>query len=137
MTIGIGGWGARRKPMALVREILRSPLKDLTVVSYGGPDVGLLTVTVYRERGSGTTPEPLEDADAVAVTRGVLPARPPANVGALRAQLNESLVTRGIVEVDEKKELPSKVKFVEGLWDKANPVMSAVARYYKPQGGKN
>jgi len=42
MTIGIGGWGARRKPMALVREILRSPLKNLTVVSYGGPDVGLL-----------------------------------------------------------------------------------------------
>jgi glutaconate CoA-transferase subunit A len=42
MTLGIGGWGARRKPMALVREILRSPLKDLTVVSYGGPDVGLL-----------------------------------------------------------------------------------------------
>jgi glutaconate CoA-transferase subunit A len=28
--------------MALVREILRSPVKDLTVVSYGGPDVGLL-----------------------------------------------------------------------------------------------
>ncbi|MBP1685618.1 MAG: 3-oxoadipate CoA-transferase subunit A/glutaconate CoA-transferase subunit [Deltaproteobacteria bacterium] len=42
MTIGIGGWGSRRKPMALVREILRAPLKDLTVVSYGGPDVGLL-----------------------------------------------------------------------------------------------
>jgi glutaconate CoA-transferase subunit A len=42
MTIGIGGWGSRRKPMALVREILRSPLKDLTIVSYGGPDVGLL-----------------------------------------------------------------------------------------------
>ena len=42
MTIGIGGWGARRKPMALVREILRSPLRDLTVVAYGGPDVGLL-----------------------------------------------------------------------------------------------
>ena len=42
MTIGIGGWGSRRKPMSLVREILRSPLRDLTVVSYGGPDVGLL-----------------------------------------------------------------------------------------------
>jgi len=42
MTIGIGGWGARRKPMALVREILRSSLVDLTVVSYGGPDVGML-----------------------------------------------------------------------------------------------
>lgn len=42
MTIGIGGWGSRRKPMALVRAILRTPVKDLTVVSYGGPDVGLL-----------------------------------------------------------------------------------------------
>ena len=42
MTLGIGGWGPRRKPMALVREILRSPLKDLTVVAYGGPDVGML-----------------------------------------------------------------------------------------------
>jgi len=42
MTVGIGGWGSRRKPMALVREILRSPLKDLTIVAYGGPDVGLL-----------------------------------------------------------------------------------------------
>lgn len=45
MTIGIGGWGSRRKPMALVREILRSPLRDLTIVSYGGPDVGLLCAT--------------------------------------------------------------------------------------------
>lgn len=42
MTVGIGGWGPRRKPMALVREILRSDLKDLTVVAYGGPDVGML-----------------------------------------------------------------------------------------------
>lgn len=42
MTIGIGGWGPRRKPMALVRAVLRSDLKDLTLVSYGGADVGLL-----------------------------------------------------------------------------------------------
>jgi glutaconate CoA-transferase subunit A len=42
MTIGIGGWGSRRKPMALVRAILRSDLTDLTIVSYAGPDVGLL-----------------------------------------------------------------------------------------------
>jgi glutaconate CoA-transferase, subunit A len=42
MTIGIGGWGSRRKPMALVRAIARSDLRELTVVSYGGPDVGLL-----------------------------------------------------------------------------------------------
>ncbi|RJO71280.1 CoA transferase subunit A [Nocardia panacis] len=42
MTIGIGGWGSRRKPMALVRAILRSEITDLTVVGYGGPDLGLL-----------------------------------------------------------------------------------------------
>src|SRR5256714_5787062 len=42
MTIGIGGWGSRRKPMALVRALCRSSVKDLRVVSYGGPDVGLL-----------------------------------------------------------------------------------------------
>lgn len=42
MTIGFGGWGPRRKPMAIVREILRSEVKDLTVVSYGGPEVGML-----------------------------------------------------------------------------------------------
>ena len=42
MTVGIGGWGSRRKPMALVRALLRSPVRDLTIVSYGGPEVGLL-----------------------------------------------------------------------------------------------
>jgi glutaconate CoA-transferase subunit A len=42
MTIGIGGWGSRRKPMSIIRAILRSDLADLTVVSYAGPDLGLL-----------------------------------------------------------------------------------------------
>lgn len=42
MTIGIGGWGSRRKPMSLVRAIARSALRDLHVVTYGGPDAGLL-----------------------------------------------------------------------------------------------
>ncbi|KQX17469.1 MULTISPECIES: CoA transferase subunit A [unclassified Sphingomonas] len=45
MTIGIGGWATRRKPMALVRALARSKVRDLTVVSYGGPDVGLLAAS--------------------------------------------------------------------------------------------
>ncbi len=45
MTIGIGGWGSRRKPMSIVRAIIRSDLKDLTVVAYGGPEIGLLAAT--------------------------------------------------------------------------------------------
>jgi glutaconate CoA-transferase subunit A len=50
MTIGIGGWGSRRKPMALVRAILRSRLRDLTIVSYAGPDVGLLVASGQARR---------------------------------------------------------------------------------------
>ena len=42
MTIGIGGWGSRRKPMAFVRALLRTDVTDLTIVTYGGPDLGLL-----------------------------------------------------------------------------------------------
>jgi glutaconate CoA-transferase, subunit A len=40
MTIGIGGWGSRRKPMAFIRALLRTDVTDLTVVTYGGPDLG-------------------------------------------------------------------------------------------------
>jgi len=50
MTIGIGGWGSRRKPMALVRAILRSTLRDLVIVSYAGPDVGLLVASGQARR---------------------------------------------------------------------------------------
>ena len=42
MTLGIGGWGSRRKPMSIVRAILRSDLTDLHLVTYGGPEVGML-----------------------------------------------------------------------------------------------
>jgi glutaconate CoA-transferase subunit A len=42
MTVGIGGGGSRRTPMAVVRALVRAGRKDLTLVTYGGPDVGLL-----------------------------------------------------------------------------------------------
>src|SRR5690606_12083639 len=46
MTIGIGGWATRRKPMALIRAIARSSLKDLTLMAgFGGPEVGMLATT--------------------------------------------------------------------------------------------
>lgn len=41
-TLGIGGWGSRRKPMALVKALLRSDVTDLHLVTYGGPEVGIL-----------------------------------------------------------------------------------------------
>ena len=54
MTLGIGGWGSRRKPMALVRALLRSDVTDLTVVSYGGPDVGMLGYALGPRVGAVT-----------------------------------------------------------------------------------
>ncbi|MGH9234881.1 MAG: CoA transferase subunit A [Acidimicrobiales bacterium] len=42
MTVAIGGWASRRKPLAIVRAIVRSDVRDLTVVTHGGPDLGLL-----------------------------------------------------------------------------------------------
>src|SRR6266480_4806162 len=51
MTIGVGGWGSRRKPMSLIRAIARSPVTDLTLVGYGGPDVGLLCRAGKVKRG--------------------------------------------------------------------------------------
>lgn len=42
MTIGVGGWASRRKPMAIIEGIVRSDLRDLTIVSFAGPDLGML-----------------------------------------------------------------------------------------------
>jgi len=41
-SIVIGGWGPFRKPMALIREIVRSPVNDLTILSFAGMDLDLL-----------------------------------------------------------------------------------------------
>ena len=77
MTVGIGGWGPRRKPMALVRAMLRSDLKDLTIVSWGGADVGLLAragkirKVVYAFVSLDTVP--LEPNFAFARQQGLIP----------------------------------------------------------------
>ena len=41
-TVLLGGWGASRKPMAIVRELVRTNLKDLTLVTMGGLDADFL-----------------------------------------------------------------------------------------------
>ncbi|MEV0122566.1 CoA-transferase [Streptomyces sp. NPDC050703] len=77
MTLGIGGWGSRRKPMALVRALLRSDVTDLTLVSYGGPDVGLLAAAgrVRKLVTAFTTLDsiPLEPHFRAARERGAFP----------------------------------------------------------------
>src|SRR6476660_4335776 len=73
MTIGIGGWGPRRKPMALVRAILRSDLNDLTVVSYVGllGRAGKVRRLVYGFVSLDTVP--LEPLFAQARQAGTIP----------------------------------------------------------------
>ncbi len=80
MTIGIGGWGSRRKPMSIVRAILRSDLTDLTVVSYAGPDLGLLCAAGKVKRAvyafASLDSIPLEPHFRVARQAGVIEDEP-------------------------------------------------------------
>src|SRR3990172_3966876 len=41
-TVGMGGGWGQRRPMAAVRALARSSAKDLRLVAWGGPDVGIL-----------------------------------------------------------------------------------------------
>ncbi|MFN8089714.1 MAG: CoA-transferase [Mycobacterium sp.] len=80
MTIGIGGWGSRRKPMAFVRALLRTDVTDLTVVTYGGPDLGLLCAagkvsTAYYGFVSLDSPPFYDPWFAKARTTGAIVAR--------------------------------------------------------------
>ena len=49
MTIGIGGWGSRRKPMSLVREIIRSDLNLLLFLAGRQYKVMRYILDCYRE----------------------------------------------------------------------------------------
>lgn len=91
MTIGIGGWGSRRKPMAFVRALLRTDVTDLTVVTYGGPDLGLLCAAgkvkrVYYGFVSLDSPPFYDPWFARARTTGAIEARE-MDVGMLRCGL--------------------------------------------------
>ncbi len=90
MTIGIGGWGSRRKPMALVRAVVRSGAKDLTVVSFGGPDVGILCAT-----GQATTVvHGFVSLDSIAIDPHFAAAR---QAGRIRSvELDEAMLVSGL-----------------------------------------
>ena len=90
MTIGIGGWGSRRKPMALVRALVRSGVRGLTVVSFGGPDLGVLCATGQAKRvvfGFATL-------DSIAVEPHFAAARQAGGVDVV--ELDESLLVSGL-----------------------------------------
>ncbi len=97
MTVGIGGWGSRRKPMALVRAILRTDLPDLTIVSYGGPDVGLLCAAGKVKRL--TSRVRLARLDPA---RAVLPAARQRGGGIEFSEVDEGMLQWGLLAASHR-----------------------------------
>lgn len=90
MTIGIGGWGSRRKPMALVSALVRSGVRNLRIVSFGGPDVGVLCAT-----GQATEiVHGFVTLDSIAVEPHFAAARQAGSIKSV--ELDESMLVSGL-----------------------------------------
>jgi hypothetical protein len=102
---------------------------------YYGPDVGTVTVTVFREdkqKKSQPSKELLSDEaeDLAALNRGVYPSDPAGSLAALKSQLRLGSKTRGLIE--DGKAIESRVEKVTFDFD-PTPVMAATITYYRPQ----
>jgi glutaconate CoA-transferase subunit A len=132
MTIGIGGWGSRRKPMAFVRAILRTDITDLTVVTYGGPDIGLLcsagkVAKVYYGFVSLDSPPFYDPWFAKARTTGSIVAR----------EMDEGMLRCGLQAAAQRLPfLPTRAGLgsdVLGFW--GDELKSVTSPYPAPGGG--
>jgi acyl CoA:acetate/3-ketoacid CoA transferase alpha subunit len=132
MTIGIGGWGSRRKPMAFVRAILRTSVKDLTVVTYGGPDVGLLCSAgkvrrVYYGFVSLDSPPFYDPWFARARTSGAIEAR----------EMDEGMLRCGLQAAAQRLPfLPTRAGLgssVPDFWE--GELSTVTSPYPAPEGG--
>jgi glutaconate CoA-transferase subunit A len=90
MTIGIGGWGSRRKPMALVRAVVRSRARDLTIVSFGGADVGILCAT----HQASTVIHGFVSLDTIAIDPHFAAARQEGRIR--NVELDEAMLVAGL-----------------------------------------
>ena len=75
MTIGIGGWGPRRKPMALVRELLRSKEAQYQTLGIDNPamsDAQIFALVAQHPR--------LLNRPIVVTPKGAALCRPPEKV---------------------------------------------------------
>ena len=131
MTIGIGGWGSRRKPMAVVRAMLRSSLKDLTVVSYGGPDVGLLCAAGMV----GKVVFAFVSLDSIALEPHFRLARQAGSIDAL--ELDEGMFLLGLQAAAWRVPfLPTRVGLGSDVVVKQPEIKTVVSPYPAPDGGE-
>ncbi len=110
-------------------RVLSAVESKKTDVNYGA-DVGMITVTVFRERtGPAPAPPATDDAAKVAaVGKAQLPETPPEKYAALKASLLED-ANRG--RIDEGVPEPGAVKVVKFNLD-PTPIMTLTVVYYKP-----
>jgi len=138
MTIGIGGWGSRRKPMALLRALLRSDVTDLHVVTYGGPEVGILAAAGRMSRLTFAFVSP--DV-ANPLTGGSVPGLDPhfraaRQAGRLRCtELDEGMLLLGLQAAAWRVPfLPTRVGLGSDLF-RLDPELRTVRSPYPGPGG--
>jgi acyl CoA:acetate/3-ketoacid CoA transferase alpha subunit len=131
MTIGIGGWASRRKPMSIVREILRSPVKDLTVVSYGGPDIGLLCAAgKVRKAVYGFV-----SLDTIALEPHFRTARQAGTVAAM--ELDEGMLMLGLQAAAWRVPfLPTRAGLGSDILEVMPEILTVRSPYPGPDGGE-
>src|SRR3954447_350855 len=124
MTIGIGGWGSRRKPMAVVRAMLRTNVTDLTVVSYGGPDVGLLCAAGKVRKVVFA----FVSLDSIALEPHFRNARQAGTVGSL--ELDEGMFLLGLQAAAWRVPfLPTRVGLGSDVLNKQDEIRTVVSPY--------
>src|SRR3954470_6905879 len=124
MTIGIGGWGSRRKPMSIVRAIARSDLKDLTVASYAGPDLGLLCATGKVKKAI----YPFCSLDSIALEPHFRNARQSGAVQTL--ELDEGMFLLGLQAAAWRVPfLPTRVGLGSDVLSKQDEIRTVVSPY--------
>lgn len=132
MTIGLGGWGSRRKPMAFVRAMLRTDVEDLTVVTYGGPDLGLLCSAgkvrrVYYGFVSLDSPPFYDPWFAQARTSGALQAR----------EMDEGMLRCGLQAAAQRLPfLPIRAGLGSSVLDFWDGELKTVTSPYPTDGGQ-
>src|SRR5881227_3990378 len=131
MTVGIGGWGSRRKPMALVRAIARSSLRDLTLVSYGGPDVGILCATGQVRKVVFA----FVSLDSIALEPHFRNARQAGTVDAL--ELDEGMFLLGLQAAAWRVPfLPTRVGLGSDVVDRQDEITTVRSPYADPETGE-
>jgi glutaconate CoA-transferase, subunit A len=124
MTVGFGGWGSRRKPMAAVRAIVRAGIGDLTVVSYGGPDVGILCAAgLVRKVVYGFV-----TLDSIALDPHFRAARQSGTIGAM--EVDEGMFYLGLLAASQRLPfLPTRAGLGSDVL-KVNPELRTIRSPY-------